>query len=108
MDRPVSISARRAIGLVALLALAAATAAVAPSVALMVAPALLLLALLVCGVMPGERTLERLLRGRGVHRRRPSTVIARPRLTLVVRRTGRFVTAALAMRPPPPRALVIG
>jgi hypothetical protein len=105
MGRLVPISRTRAAGLVALTLLTAGAFALAPAVGLMLAPALLLIGLLLAGFMPGERVLERLA-ARGVFRRRPLIQASRPRLTLVVRRTGRFVTQALAMRPPPARPLV--
>jgi hypothetical protein len=70
-------------------------------VALTLAPAVALLVLLVHGIAPGERLIER-LRRRYVGRR-PRAVLSPcvPRLRLVVRRAGRMIAAALAMRPPP-------
>ncbi len=89
---------------VALLAVAAvAGVAVAdPSVALILAPPLLLLAVLAVGVFPGEEALSR-ARDR---RRRPRPVRGPARIALtalvdVARPTGLTFAYALAVRPPP-------
>lgn len=74
-------------------------------VALTLAPAVAMLVLLVHGIAPGERLIERLRRRYA--RRRPRAVLSPcvPRRPIVVRRAGRLIAAALAMRPPPVAAL---
>ena len=68
------------------------------------APAIALFALLVAGVRPGERIIVALARARS-RPRRPSLVVPRPALPIVVLRTGRLIAAALAVRPPPAAAV---
>lgn len=73
----------------------------APGALLALAPAFLLFATLLSGSMPGEELLERLRRRfvpRPARRRR---VRARAYAAVYVRRTGRLIAAALAVRPPP-------
>lgn len=73
-----------------------------PHVALVLAPALLLLLTLSVGVFPGERTLARARLRRLRHRRiRPRHRAATPVLPDVVRPSGITRAFALAMRPPP-------
>lgn len=88
--------------LAALLLAAAAAAAVSPEVLLVLAPAFLLLGLLVMGQAPGEELLLRLAR-RTRRPRRGVRRAPRPALPLIVRRTGRLIASALATRPPPSR-----
>lgn len=83
-----------------MLAIAVLAVTVAPEAALTFAPALLLIGMLSGGVRPGERTLVRLIERRSDRLRAPRRTVA-PRLALVVRRTGRRLASALAMRPPP-------
>jgi hypothetical protein len=72
-----------------------------PQLVLTLAPAVLLLGLLVRGVRPGEKLIER-LRGRPPRPRRVRPVsMPRPRLAVVIRPVGRQLADALAMRPPP-------
>lgn len=85
----------------ALVLAVAAMLLVAPSLALFMAPAAMLLLLLVNGRMPGEQVLTRLReRRRRAPRRRPASALV-PGLPVVVRRTGRRIAFALAVRPPP-------
>lgn len=89
----------------ALLALAAGLL-VAPSVGLLLAPAAALLLLLAHGVFLGETLIERLRTRRSPARRRAARAVRPPAVPLVVRRTGRLLAFALAVRPPPARVAV--
>lgn len=91
--------------LIGLLLIAAGAAAVSPDVLLVLAPAFLLMGLLVMGQAPGEELLLRLARRPRRLRRAPAR-LSHPRLPLVVRRTGRLIEAALAVRPPPSRPAI--
>jgi hypothetical protein len=84
-----------------LVATAVLTLAFGSMVALMLAPAAALLMLLAHGIAPGEKLIERLRRRFVGVRRRAALRLPHRRLTLVVRRVGRRLEAALAMRPPP-------
>jgi hypothetical protein len=77
-----------------------------PAVALLLAPTLVLFALLAIGHRPGERIIERLRRRFAHHARRLRHTAARsrPNIPVLVRRTGRLLASALAMRPPPAAA----
>ena len=92
---------------IVLLAGLAAAALLAPGLVLLVAPLLLVLAAAV--VRPGEEIIHR-LRARTA-RRHSRRVGAEPRLAALPQRPRarqqRFVTPALAMRPPPSRVAVI-
>jgi hypothetical protein len=80
---------------------AVALALLAPGFAAAFAPLLVLVALLLAGRFPGERIIERLAqRRRGRRYPRPVSVSSR-RPVPVVRRVGRAVAFALAVRPPP-------
>lgn len=83
------------------LALLLFAAALSVGVALTLAPALLLLAVLLLGHMPGEELLDRLRRAHTERRRRAPRRLSAPRLALVIRPAGRALAQALAMRPPP-------
>ena len=74
-----------------------------PGAALILAPALLLLSVLVLGVTPGEKLLDRMRARRFAHRtRRAATSVGIAlRHAVVVRRLPSLATSALAMRPPP-------
>ncbi len=88
----------------ALLALTVVAAAIAsPLALLMLAPALVLIAVLLSGRAPGEQLL---LRWAARRKRRPraARTIERQYAAVFVRRVGRLIADALAMRPPP-RAL---
>jgi hypothetical protein len=81
----------------------AGTAVVAPTFALTVAPVFVLVLFLLRGRTPGAELIDRLRSRRLTPRRRRW---ARPQpqrqyLLIVVRRTGRLIASALAMRPPP-------
>ncbi len=91
----------RALALLALATLVVAVAAASPSVALVLAPALLLFGALVVGVFPGEEALARARSRRQRRRVRAPRRIARPVLARLVRPAGRTFAFALAMRPPP-------
>ena len=92
----------RVAALAALVALAASFAAMAPGVALLLAPAGVLLAALLLGFTPGERLIERMRARRFaplVHRA-PRSMATR-HIDVVVRRVTSLAGSALAMRPPP-------
>ncbi len=100
--RGLSFKHGRAAALATLLALAAVFAAMAPGVALLLAPAGVLLAALLLGFTPGERLIER-MRARRVRpavRRAPRS-LATLHIDVVVRRVTSLAGSALAMRPPP-------
>jgi hypothetical protein len=84
-----------------LVATALLTLAFGSMVALMLAPAAVLLMLLLHGIAPGETLIDRLRRRFVGLRTRAALCLPHRRLTLVVRRVGRRLEAALAMRPPP-------
>jgi hypothetical protein len=91
----------RLVALGALVAAAALLGVTLPGAALLVAPALVLFAILLLGFTPGEQLLERMrarrFSGRAV--RAPRTLAARH--VVVVRRMTSPAASALAMRPPP-------
>jgi hypothetical protein len=91
--------------LVALLLAAALLLVAAPVFVLAMAPAIALFALVANRIMPGEDLIVRLRSTRSAPRRRHA-VVPRPHTVILVRRTGRLIAAALAMRPPPARPLV--
>ena len=83
-----------------------APALAAPGLALALVPTVLLLAALAVGRFPGERLIERLaVAHRPVRRPRPCSVAVRPRAERALRRVGRLIAFALAVRPPPAPAL---
>jgi hypothetical protein len=91
--------------LLATLVVAAAVLVVAaPVFVLAMAPAIALFALVANRVMPGADAIVRLRSARARRRRRPAS--QRPYAVVLVRRTGRLIAHALAMRPPPARLLV--
>ena len=87
----------------ALLLAAVALVLVAPVFMLAMAPAIALFAMLAHRVMPGEELIVR-LRSRYAARGRVRA-LSGGRLydVMVVRRAGRLIASALAMRPPPAR-----
>jgi hypothetical protein len=90
----------------ALLLLAVVLVLVAPVFVLAMAPAIALFALFASRVMPGEELIVR-LRARRAATHRPRVIaVQRPYDALVIRRAGRLIASALAMRPPPARLLV--
>lgn len=91
--------------LLALLVLAAAVlVVVAPVFMLAMAPAIAAFALVSHRIMPGADAIVRLRRAYAARgRRKPAP--QRPYTVIVVRRTGRLIASALAMRPPPARSL---
>jgi hypothetical protein len=91
---------KRVLAFVVMSALVASAGVVDPGLALTMAPALLLLALLTCGLRPGEALIDR-LRAQARPPARRAASHPRPRLALVVRPAGRLLASALAMRPPP-------
>ncbi len=92
----------RVLAAVAVLAALGLAVVESPHVALLLAPALLLLLILVVGVFPGEEAIARARarRARARRSRAPGRVPA-PVLPDVVRPTGLALAFALAMRPPP-------
>jgi hypothetical protein len=101
MKFKVAMSRRTGLAFAGMLVLVAGAALTDPALALSFGPALLLLALFTCGVRPGEALIERLTARFAEPRNRRAVSARRPRLTLVVRPTGRLLASALAMRPPP-------
>ena len=73
----------------------------APVFMLAMAPAIGVFAMVAHRVMPGERLIVRLRERHAPRRRRAPAAVQRPYAVIVVRRTGRLLAAALAMRPPP-------
>jgi hypothetical protein len=89
--------------LAALLLAAVVLVLVAPLFMLAMAPAIALFAMVAGRIMPGEELIVR-LRTRRAPTRRPRAIgRTRPYDAMVVRRAGRLIAAALAMRPPPAR-----
>jgi hypothetical protein len=94
--------ATRLIAAFAVLAALGLAAIESPDVALLLAPALLIVLVLAVGVFPGEEAIAR-ARARRM-RARPSRApgrILRPALPDVARPAGAALAFALAMRPPP-------
>jgi hypothetical protein len=91
--------------LAALVLAAALLVVVAPVFMLAMAPAIALFAMVVNRVMPGADAIVRLRAAHARRRRRPA-VAQRPYEVVLVRRAGRLIAAALAMRPPPARSLI--
>ena len=90
--------------LAALVVAAALLVVAAPVFMLAMAPAIALFALVANRIMPGADAIVRLRSAHAARRARP--VAQRPYEVVLVRRTGRLITAALAMRPPPARSLL--
>ena len=91
----------------ACLALVVAVAALTSPLALaMLAPALVLLGLLLAGRTPGEELILRLRRRHQARRARARRTIERQYVVLLTRRAGRLIGSALAVRPPPAAAVV--
>jgi hypothetical protein len=89
--------------LAALLLAAVALVLAAPVFMLAMAPAIALFAMVAHRVMPGERLIVRLRSRFAARRRMRSLPSGRPYDVMVVRRAGRLIASALAMRPPPAR-----
>ncbi|MDP2712989.1 MAG: hypothetical protein Q8O56_17400 [Solirubrobacteraceae bacterium] len=87
--------------LAALAATAATLGVLLPGVALVLAPAMLLLAFLLLGIAPGEQLLERMRARRMTPRRHRAPRALTVRHAIVVRRMTSPAASALAMRPPP-------
>jgi hypothetical protein len=98
---------RRRSLLFALLVAAVVLVVAAPVFMLAMAPAIALFALFGQRVMPGEKLIVRLRTRRAGARRPRAILLQRPYDAMVVRRAGRLIAAALAMRPPPARQPVI-
>ena len=90
--------------LAALVLAAALLVVVAPVFMLAMAPAIALFAMVANRIMPGADAIVRLRSAHAARRARP--VAQRPYEVVLVRRTGRLIAAALAMRPPPARSLL--
>ncbi len=90
------------LGVLAAVVVLVGAALLSPAVALLLAPALVLLATLAAGVFPGEETLAR-VRARRMRSRpvRGPARIAGPALADIVRPVGITLAYALAVRPPP-------
>lgn len=90
------------------LTLVVAVAALASPLTLaMLAPALLLLGLLLAGRAPGEELILRLRRRRVGRRLRGARTIERQHVVLLAQRPGRLIGSALAVRPPPAARAVL-
>lgn len=102
MRRLRHIRPARAASAVALLSVMVATADASPQIALLLAPAFVLVLLLSFGVFLGEDLIARLRDRRMTRPRRVREPRAgRPYAAGVVRRVGRSLAFALAIRPPP-------
>ena len=77
----------------------------APEFMLAMAPAIALFSMVAHRVMPGEELILR-LRGSTAAPRRREPAPRRLYDVMVVRRAGRLIASALAMRPPPARPLL--
>lgn len=109
MHRQFSIGRARArpVPLALLLAVVALAALTSLTAVLMLAPALLLVALLLAGRTPGEELMLRWQRRRDRPRDRRAAALPVPRYAaLFVRWDERMSASALAMRPPP--AVAVG
>lgn len=97
--------ARRLVALCLLVGFAAGLALVGPATPLLfLAPSLLVLAPLLAGRYPGERSLARLARARSrrpLARRPAAARIPRRPVVAVLARGGRLLGRSLAVRPPP-------
>lgn len=93
------------LGVLAAVVVLVGAALTSPSVALLLAPALVLLAVLAAGLFPGEEQLAR-ARSRRMRTRpvRAPGRIATPVLSDIVRPVGITLAYALAVRPPPQSA----
>ncbi len=93
---------RAVLGVLAAVVVLVGAALTSPSVALLLAPALVLLATLAVGLFPGEETIAR-ARARRMRARpvRAPQRIVRPKLRDIVRPAGVTLAYALAVRPPP-------
>jgi hypothetical protein len=89
--------------LAALLLVAVVLVLAAPVFMLAMAPAIALFALVANRVMPGHELIVRLRTRRAATRRPRSIALQRPYEAMFVRRAGRLIASALAMRPPPLR-----
>jgi hypothetical protein len=97
---------RRRLLLAALLLVAVVLVLVAPVFMLAMAPAIALFAMVAHRVMPGEELIVRLRAPHAAARGRRPLPAERPYDVMVVRRAGRLIASALAMRPPPARLIV--
>jgi hypothetical protein len=97
---------RRRLLLAALLLVAVALVLAAPALMLAMAPAIALFAMVANRVMPGEELIVRLRTRRAATRRPRAIALQLPYDAMVVRRAGRLIASALAMRPPPARLRV--
>ncbi|MDO8188135.1 hypothetical protein Q5424_15115 [Conexibacter sp. JD483] len=93
------------LALVALVLVSLLALLTTPVALLMLSPALLLLSLLYAGRTPGEELLLRWQRRVPAPRRRATRFVARGHVELPLRRIERMSASALAMRPPPLRAV---
>jgi hypothetical protein len=107
MARLRSQAFRRRVLLAALLLVAVALVLAAPVFMLAMAPAIALFAMVAHRLMPGERLIVRLRSRHAPVRRRRAVPARRLYDVMVVRRAGRLIAAALAMRPPPARSTVL-
>ena len=103
MARLRASTSRSGLLLAGLLLAAVVLVLTAPVFMLAMAPAIGVFAMVAHRVMPGERLIVRLRERHAPRRRRAPAAVQRPYGVIVVRRTGRLLAAALAMRPPPRR-----
>jgi hypothetical protein len=101
MARPRSQLLGRRLALAALLLVAVALVLVAPAFMLAMAPAIALFAMVANRVMPGEELIVRLRSRHTAVRGHRALLAERLYDVMVVRRAGRLIASALAMRPPP-------
>jgi hypothetical protein len=96
----------RLLPLAALALVVVAAALTSPLALAMLAPALVLLGLLLAGRTPGEELILRLRSRRTAPRARALRTIERQYVVLIARRAGRLIGSALAVRPPPCAAAI--
>lgn len=106
--RPMSSQRLRALAVAAALATAVLGGAPSTTSGLLLAPAILLFAVLLLGFAPGARLLERMRARRFTRRRQRAPRTLRARSIVGVRRMLAPATSALAMRPPPRGIAAIG
>lgn len=96
----------RLLPLACLALVVAVAAATSPLALAMLAPALVLLGLLLAGRTPGEQLILRLRRRHAARRPRGARTIEQQHVVLLTHRAGRLLASALAMRPPPAVAAI--
>jgi len=105
-DRLSSATRTRLLPLAGLALVVLVAALTSPLALAMLAPALVLLGLLLAGRTPGEELILRLRARHAARRPRGARTIERQYVVVLARRPGRLIGSALAVRPPPAPAAV--